>query len=62
MLGITGGADGWHTFYLRRRRAATPLPRLADALGSLLVYALARLIALSGKPWRRLGAALRSRA
>ena len=61
MLGITREGDGWHTYYLRRRARVAPLPRLAAAVGETMRYALARLTAMWGKPWRRLRAVLRSR-
>ena len=62
MLGIVRGAQGWHTYYLRRHGHGAPLPRLANLLGAALGYALARLPVLLGKPWRRLTALRRLRA
>ena len=50
MLGIVRGAQGWHTYYLRRHGHGAPLPRLANLLGDALGYALARLpVALNAR-------------
>jgi hypothetical protein len=59
---VTLGEAGWHTYYLRRRAQARPLPRLAETLGAAAAYLAARAFSLAGKPWRRLGALLLRRA